>query len=107
MGKRSRRRLEPTESDRPSRRWSADNIRRFLLGIGQIGIEIGGLAGGGTGGTHDDGSAGASDGHSPPARTWYGRILQWAWALLILLVGLACFVLALLLAVGWVMSWFD
>ena len=78
----------------------AETIRGAMLGIGEIGLAIG-----------SDGSHGTYPEHShddsAPARTWWGRILQWAWALTVFLIGLAALALAILVGIGWVMDLFG
>ena len=76
----------------------------MMLGLGQIGFEIASL---GSTPAHDYGVSDSSDGESRPAQTWYGRMLQWAWAILVFLLGLAALVVALAAAVAWLLSWFD
>ena len=82
-----------------------DKMRNFMLGIGSIGIELGSLGAGPSPYGNDAGHE--PIGESKRAKTWYGRILQWAWAILILLVGIVVFLFMIVLGIGWVMSWFD
>jgi hypothetical protein len=76
----------------------------MMLGLGEVGFGIASL---GSTPVHDYGVADSFDDESRPARTWYGRILQWTWAILVFLLGLAVLVVALAAAVAWLLSWFD
>ena len=77
----------------------------MMLGLGHVAMAIASI---GSPPVHDYGHGDqGSDGDSPPARTWYGRILQWTWAILVFLFGLAALIVALAVAVLWVMSWFE
>ena len=80
----------------------AENIRGVMLGIGELGMAIGS-----DGSSNYDSSAYDSSGDSRPAKSWWGRILQWAWALIVFLVGLAVLALFVLLGIGWVMDFFS
>ena len=81
-----------------------DKVRNFMLGIGSIGLELGSLGAAPAAGDHANHEP---IGDSRRAKTWYGRILQWAWAILIFLVGVVVLLFMIALGVGWVMSWFN
>ena len=100
-----RNRSRPARKPAPSSPSFLEKVRNLMLGLGQIAIEIASLGARDTGGWHHEVRQ-ESYADSPRARTWYGRILQWAWALLVFLVGLVCLVIALIFAADWVMSWF-
>ena len=80
----------------------AESVRGAMLGIGELGIALG-----------SDGSYssfaydGQSTDDSAPAKSWWGRILQWAWALLAFVIGLAVLVFFLLVGIGWVVDLFS
>ena len=111
-GRRRRRAAKPEQPVRPESASAppptavsfAEKVRTMMLGLGNVAIEIAAI------GTPPDYHYGVDDhrseGDSPPARTWYGRLLQWAWAILVFLFGLAALIVALVLAVLWVLSWF-
>ena len=80
----------------------AETIRGVMHGVGELGLALGS-----DGSYHGDtygNSSSSEDGR--PAKSWWGRILQWAWALLVFLFGLAVLAFFLLVGIGWVMSWF-
>jgi hypothetical protein len=94
---------EPPPAAKPTPS-AADNVRNALLGIGSIGLELASL--GAEPSPYGNDVRDDPIGESKRAKTWYGTILQWAWAVLICLVGVAALILAIGLAIVWVMSWF-
>ena len=79
----------------------AETLRGVMHGVGELGLALGS-----DGSYHNNSYGDTALENSGPARTWWGRILQWAWAVLVFLFGLAVLAFFLLVGIGWVMSWF-
>ncbi len=89
--------------DLPAVASRADKVRNFMLGIGSIGLELASLGAERPAGEHANHEP---SGDSRRAKTWWGRILQWTWAILVFLIGVVALLAMLALGLFWVLSWF-
>ena len=94
---------DPEAPHQPGAPSFGDKVRNFMLSIGAIGLELASLGSAPAAGDHANHEP---IGESKRAKTWWGRILQWTWAILVFLIGVVALLFLLAVGLFWVLSWF-